>query len=168
MDIIKKLSILIFCSFLSSTIAIFGGDEATRHQFPFMASLRRFEKNIYRHDCGASIISDRFLLTAAHCNQLQLLINLDRYRISVGIHARNEEGELYQLEKFINHPNYSLVHNDIALVLLKERIRFSAHVSAIEIGRDFITGNRSAIASGWGMSEVCYIVFICLKLNPIV
>lgn len=147
MEIIEAYSILIFCSFLSLTTVIFGGEEASRHQFPFMASLRCFEKNVYRHDCGASIVLDRFLLTAAHCNRL---ISLDRYRISVGVLARNEEGELYQMDKFINHQNFTetFIQNDIALIVLKERINFSAHVSAIEIGRDFIKENESGISCG--------------------
>lgn len=46
---------------------IFGGQEATPGQFPFRISLRisRFLRTY--HFCGGSILSERFIVTAAHC-----------------------------------------------------------------------------------------------------
>lgn len=142
---------------VSSTIAVYNGEEAARHQFPFIASLRIFENNVFRHNCGASIITDRFVLTAAHCNGK---ISLDNYRIAVGIHTRIEDGDQYQLEQFVNHQNFTQggnINNDIALILLKEKIRFSQHVTSIPIARNFIPENLPVISAGWGMSLVCYL-----------
>lgn len=42
---------------------IYGGQEAELGQFPHMVSLRY----LHKHLCGASILSNRFVLTAAHC-----------------------------------------------------------------------------------------------------
>lgn len=42
---------------------VVNGSEAGDGQFPYQISLRRFEL----HHCGGSIITRRFILTAAHC-----------------------------------------------------------------------------------------------------
>lgn len=42
---------------------IVGGKDALKGQFPYQVSLRRHGK----HNCGGSIISEWFILTAGHC-----------------------------------------------------------------------------------------------------
>lgn len=64
---------LLFCGFFLISFAtaslikgeerIVGGQEAASEQFPFIASLRNRAND---HICGASIISNRWLVTAAH------------------------------------------------------------------------------------------------------
>lgn len=52
--------------------AIKGGMEVVDDEkYPFMVSLQVVgdSKNISEHFCGGSVISDRFILTAAHCIQ---------------------------------------------------------------------------------------------------
>ncbi|KAG4070167.1 hypothetical protein HA402_003857 [Bradysia odoriphaga] len=43
---------------------IIGGNEAARYQFPYMVSLYIHPSNGF---CGGSLITDRTILTAAHC-----------------------------------------------------------------------------------------------------
>ena len=42
---------------------VLGGNDAVSKQFPHQISLRRD----HSHVCGGSIISNRYILTAAHC-----------------------------------------------------------------------------------------------------
>lgn len=42
---------------------IVGGEAAKFGEFPFMVSLLKRSQ----HFCGASLVSERFLITAAHC-----------------------------------------------------------------------------------------------------
>lgn len=46
---------------------IIGGQNAEDGQFPYQVSLRTKLSN--KHFCGGSIISSRFILTAAHCSE---------------------------------------------------------------------------------------------------
>lgn len=46
---------------------IIGGDNALLKGFPWMATIGFVRQNRLNFDCGGSLISDRFVLTAAHC-----------------------------------------------------------------------------------------------------
>lgn len=157
----KMISTVLLTLLVSGTLAgfvpfIHGGNKAAKDQFPFLVSLRKLSKTgIYKHDCGATILSDRFLVTAAHCWNSSR--TLDDYRVSVGPYKKEDEGEFYSVEKFIIHPQYDVLQNvnDMALVKMKESIRISERAAAIEIGREFIKGEVEALIIGWGKSEVC-------------
>lgn len=46
---------------------VLGGREALTSEYPWLVSLQRNYYGIWRHECTASIIHPRLLLTAAHC-----------------------------------------------------------------------------------------------------
>lgn len=159
-----RLIFLLTCASLLSAAAhtelqplIFGGKRATENQFPFLVSLRAKIEGEFVHVCGASILSDRFLVTAGHCKQPNT--QLDDYYISVGAYDKIDPGEKYTLKKFIVHPNHinhpiSKMSNDIALLLLEKPIRFNKNTTTIEMNRNFIEPNVKAVVAGWGTSEV--------------
>ena len=55
------------CSQPSYRPKIYGGRYAEPNEFPWLAMLRTEFKNIGNFSCGASIINEKWLLTAAHC-----------------------------------------------------------------------------------------------------
>lgn len=138
---------------------IFGGKKTTPDQFPYLVSVRYMKNGKYEHNCGASIISDRFVLTAAHCYKSKIKFN--KYRISVGAVHREDQGELFPIKRFFVHPRYDAAtkENDIALIEMEKPFNFGAKIKAIEINRNPVEGKESAIVAGWGKSEVRRLAF---------
>lgn len=135
---------------------IFGGEEAKPGQFPHQVSLRINISNEFRHNCGGSIISDRFILTAAHCYNKRFP-NASDYRVVVGAHVKNgNDGQAYDVIRITPHEGYnstSLQH-DIALVEVNATIELNERVAIIPLHRAFIGGNVQALTSGWGRTNV--------------
>jgi len=107
--------------------------------------------------CGASIIGDRWLLTAAHCleGSLDNGVYVDVYYGSTEIQdevggIRTQAAEAYM------HPNYDQpkgsTYNDIALLKLKETIQFKEGVQPICMRTDaaWVETGTNCIVSGWG------------------
>lgn len=162
MKLIGKLLFVSFLLFSGAPFAnpnqetyIFGGKKASENQFPFLVSLRILKDGTHKHHCGAAIISNRFILTAAHCYKSKTIQN--DYRISVGARMREDQGEQYAVKQFVIHPKFNPVSkiNDVAVIKTDKEIAFSAKAAAIKINRNTIDGRVNAIIAGWGKAEVC-------------
>lgn len=135
---------------------IVGGSIAQVNQFPHQASIRNREH--WQHICGATIIHNRFFLTAASCVQFQFSVP-DNIRVSVGTRFNNLEGVMHAVEKIIVHPRFSDTtwQNDIALLHSKRQIAFnSQNTSAIQLPTQEppAGGNLAVVMSGWGQFTV--------------
>lgn len=85
---------------------VVGGETARPGQFPYQASLRwarRFPNNTYSFGfvCGGSIISDRWVLSAAHC---MLYSNVSNLVIIAGANHISNDREVYHLDRLVIHP----------------------------------------------------------------
>lgn len=134
---------------------VINGSTARPGQFPYMVSIRtQFRVNntpIFRHRCGGSIISDRWVLSAAHCF---VRSNPATKRIFVGAHHIFNDGTGYAVNRIVNHPNYngSSLANDITLFHTSRPIQFNNRVRPIPLRRNFVPAGIAGVASGWGRS----------------
>ena len=149
--------VLLFSLFISMTFAIqaqeriVGGVEADLHEYPWQVALVSSNGDGY---CGGSIISDQWILTAAHCLEGEEAGNVF---VRVGSEdSYADGGDTYAVSEMIVHPDYLSVWqgSDIALLKLAEPLKFSHKVQAIAIMSPDRTHLQDvgavATATGWG------------------
>lgn len=141
------------------------GEVAATGQFPHHASVQLWRPTTeFKHVCGGAIISDRFVLTSAQCQDTRKP-DASLYRILVGKHYRNtDDGAKYAVKRWIVHDDYYMnqtrhtlnMRNDIALVETALLIKFSNVVSPIAIDHRIVNGGVHAVTSGWGLVKVSF------------
>ncbi|XP_054732810.1 chymotrypsin BI-like [Anastrepha obliqua] len=135
---------------------IFGGSVAQRHSFPYQVGLLlQRPKGLYW--CGGALISDEFILTAAHCVDMA-----KRALVFLGAHEIKNANELGQVRIMVKRSNFIIyptwnprrLKDDIALVRLPVPIEFNERIHPIPLpSRSYeykSFQNKLAIASGWG------------------
>lgn len=142
---------LCFCSVIDSMATksrIFGGNFAKENQFPHHAALFYFEM----YHCGGSIISTKFILTAAHC----LRYGDIGLQVQAGTISREfGSGQLYTVEKIFAHKDFDIhldnreVH-DIALIMLRQSLKLSTSVQPIDLESENIPVGSQVTIIGFG------------------
>ncbi|XP_034049370.1 chymotrypsin-like protease CTRL-1 [Thalassophryne amazonica] len=132
---------------------IVGGQNATAGSWPWQVSLQFVQNGMQFHSCGGTLISNQWVLTAAHCNTRP---NISSWivvmgRVNLDIQSPNEQSRT--ISKFMNHSMAnSMFDNDIALIQLSSPVTFTDHISPICLASNssnFHT-NTMCWATGWG------------------
>ncbi|XP_055513910.1 complement factor B-like [Leucoraja erinacea] len=110
---------------------IFGGVQSREYDWPWQVSIQ-LPKSVQEF-CGGSIISARWILSAAHCfNETMGMIS--NITIRVGSIRRMDSLQTLTLEEVILHDDFNRpteMNNDIALLKVKETITYSSHVRPV-------------------------------------
>ncbi|XP_034825613.2 trypsin-1-like isoform X1 [Maniola hyperantus] len=130
---------------------IVGGSEVSIKKFPYQARLV-IETGEGYFGCGGSIISDTYILTAAHC-----LSGANKVSVRVGSANADEGGDLIESTDFKQHPKYnsSMYDFDVGLIRLPSPIAFDDTKRAISLparGTSIPAGTRVTV-SGWGATS---------------
>lgn len=131
---------------------IVGGIAARAHEFPWQASVRRKATN--SHFCGAFIINQRWIMTAAHCMTGE---NPNIVSVVIGDHTRNDNTNAVRrtldVERIFIHEGYNsrTYVNDISLIKVVQTIMFTQDIQPICASDDALNYNhRKCQCSGWG------------------
>uniref|UniRef100_A0A3Q3WMV0 Peptidase S1 domain-containing protein n=1 Tax=Mola mola TaxID=94237 RepID=A0A3Q3WMV0_MOLML len=145
------------CASLSSNNRIIGGDDASPGEWPWQVTLQ-LDSN---HFCGGSLISDQWVLTAAHCidavNEEALRrIFLGRHNVS----GPNPNDVSRKVEDAVCHPDYDVFtfDNDICLLKLSAPVNFTDYIYPVCLAAansTFHSGTSSWV-TGWGVTENVY------------
>lgn len=128
---------------------IVGGQPAKEGSWPWIAMLVKSSQQF----CGASIISENWLITAAHC-----VASVNR-RVSAYVGRYHRSGDVkteqeLTVNKFIIHPDFDekTLNNDIALIQVNEKINFNDYVQPICIlpPNEVNVEKDLCVAAGWG------------------
>lgn len=145
----------------NSVPLIVGGEEARPGEFPHMAALGYIDFSSRSRqilwNCGGTLISDQFVLTAAHCIRLSNSNNrlvLTRVRLGGSTKLSQPAVEEVGVAETLIHPEYRppAKYNDLALVRLSRIVRLSRAVAPACLNTKAIAAKR-AIATGWGHTE---------------
>ena len=107
---------------------ITGGQDARSQSWSMVVSLKSANGT---HMCGGTILSDRHILTAAHC--LATVNDPKLIAIHVGMHDLSQPGStVHQINRISIHPSYSndsLYVHDIAIIHLESSIGLDEQLS---------------------------------------
>ncbi|XP_049820926.1 phenoloxidase-activating enzyme 1 isoform X2 [Aethina tumida] len=155
---------------ISENNRITGGSSTELGEFPWMAILVYVSKSGMKNGCGGSLINSKYIVTAGHCLDKEVLRQFQLQRLDhviLGEYDTNNETDCifggcsdppiqYFIESFKVHPKFKIRNpqNDIGLIRLSTSVTFSDYIKPICLpNRDFtLQGNETFDIAGWGQT----------------
>uniref|UniRef100_G1NNS9 Enteropeptidase n=1 Tax=Meleagris gallopavo TaxID=9103 RepID=G1NNS9_MELGA len=132
---------------------IVGGSDARREAWPWIISLHFNSRPV----CGASLVNEEWLVTAAHCvygRQLQP----STWKAVLGLYDQSNMTDtltvVQNIDRIVINPHYNKLtkDSDIALMHLQYKVQYTDYIQSIclpQKNQQFLPGINCSIA-GWG------------------
>jgi elastase-2 len=135
---------------------VVGGEDATPGEFPWQLSQQRLGTS-WSHSCGASLLSSRYALSAAHCVDGA---NPSVLRVVAGQHSRSDyTGTQTSTVTYKMHERYNAdpgtFSNDIAILTLDSPVTIGGNVQVATLPQDnsYLFDGDTCVISGWGRTS---------------
>ncbi|XP_070074655.1 trypsin epsilon-like isoform X2 [Drosophila takahashii] len=104
------------------------------------------------HFCGGTILSERVILTAAHCLYGQIIQDIS---VRAGSSHWKRDGQVVKVLKAILHPQYDqrTVAHDAAVMILESPLIFDANVQKIALAEETPKEDTMSLVTGWGFTR---------------
>lgn len=139
-----------FGSILPRGYRIVGGFEISIADAPHQVSLQSRGSHI----CGGSIISPKWILTAAHCTDGASVSNL---RIRAGSSKHASGGSVISIKRIVQHSSYNrnTIDYDYSLLELKSAISLGSNAAVIPLPAQNETVQDGTLCevTGWGNTQ---------------
>uniref|UniRef100_H2UK69 pancreatic elastase II n=1 Tax=Takifugu rubripes TaxID=31033 RepID=H2UK69_TAKRU len=131
---------------------VVGGEDVRQNSWPWQASLQYKSGSNFYHTCGGTLISNQWVLTAAHC-----IGSSYTYRVYLGKHnlGSNESGAIaISPAKIIVHEAWDSyrIRNDIALIKLSTPVQRSDSImpACLPASGEILPHSSPCYVTGWG------------------
>lgn len=128
---------------------VVGGEIPPRGAIPWQVELRIN----HNHHCGGAVISERLVLTAAHCLTVEGLL------VVAGVHGKDRDPheQIVRIETVVKHPEFRRsgpYSHDIALIVLKSPgLKLGSYVQPACLPHESPPAGTWCEVSGWGASN---------------
>jgi len=100
---------------------IVGGGVANYAEWPWQVSLRQYKSGQFKHKCGAALLTNRWIITAAHCVKdiapSDLLVRVGEYHV---LNTNEAHGHIdRKIRKVVTHRNFDKFTYEYDIALLE-------------------------------------------------
>jgi len=133
---------------------IIGGNDSATGQFPWQVALLYEVPSPLKQECGGTLVSDRYVLSAAHCTfgeeDTQIYVNLGDTILGTPFEVQSY---IFSLDFKLEHPGYNnkTLQNDISILKLSTIVDLYRYpnIKPACLPQQRISGE--GVVSGWGL-----------------
>ncbi|XP_055621700.1 spaetzle-processing enzyme-like [Toxorhynchites rutilus septentrionalis] len=170
---------------------VYKGQAALEAEWPWHAAIFQKQRSGEQdYICGGTVISENFVLTAAHCTiSFRMTLSAEDFTVKLGLHNKSypsEHTRSFEVVEIIRHDAFNInnLQNDIALLRTEKDISYSDYIQPIclwpveKSDLNSVIGSSGTVA-GWGVGDGYKLVDIlqqatlsvvdyatCLKSKP--